>query len=61
MADWRIPLSRPDLNDADRAAVMAVLDSPILSWGEQGAGFESDFSAEDFATATALLGLRYDF
>ncbi|WP_299192825.1 preprotein translocase subunit YajC [uncultured Erythrobacter sp.] len=23
--------------------------------------FESDFSAEDFATATALLGLRYDF
>lgn len=23
--------------------------------------FDSDFSAEDFATATALLGLRYDF
>ena len=23
--------------------------------------YDSDFSAEDFATATALLGLRYDF
>ncbi|MEM7168115.1 MAG: DegT/DnrJ/EryC1/StrS family aminotransferase [Planctomycetota bacterium] len=43
--EWRIPLSRPDLDDTDRAAVARVLDSPILSWGEQGLGFEREFSA----------------
>lgn len=43
--EWRIPLALPDLDDIDRAAVARVLDSPILSWGEQGVGFEQDFSA----------------
>lgn len=36
----RIPLSSPDLNQADKAAVLEVLDSPSLSLGPKLAGFE---------------------
>ncbi|MCA8961127.1 MAG: DegT/DnrJ/EryC1/StrS family aminotransferase, partial [Planctomycetes bacterium] len=43
MNRWRIPLSRPDIDDQDRAAVAAVLERDILSLGEEALGFEHEF------------------
>src|SRR3954463_11867467 len=40
-----IPFGRPWLDDADRAAVAAVLESPILAPGPVGPEFEAAFSA----------------
>lgn len=50
---WRIPLSRPQINDSDRAAVLGVLNTSVLSLGEQLAGFEREFG-EFFGGAHAV-------
>lgn len=64
---WRVPLARPDLDEADRRAVMAVLDSPFLSLGPQLSAFEAAFealmhgapsSAVSSGTAGLFLALR---
>ncbi|MGE3163631.1 MAG: DegT/DnrJ/EryC1/StrS family aminotransferase [Planctomycetota bacterium] len=44
MNDWRIPLSRPDIDASDRAAVLRVLDTPWLSLGPENDALESEFS-----------------
>ncbi len=41
----KIPMSSPDLNDADRRAVLDVLETPILSIGPQVVAFEKAVSA----------------
>ncbi len=40
-----IPMSSPDLTDAEREAVAAVLRTPILSMGGEIQAFEAAFSA----------------
>ncbi|MEX2143792.1 MAG: DegT/DnrJ/EryC1/StrS family aminotransferase [Anaerolineales bacterium] len=40
MPDYRVPMSSPDLGEAERRAVAKVLDTPILSMGEQARAFE---------------------
>ena len=42
-ASLKIPMSSPDLTDAERAAVMAVLNTPNLSMGPQITAFENAF------------------
>lgn len=39
-----VPMSNPDLTDAERQAVAAVLNTPILSMGEQIDAFEKAFT-----------------
>ena len=41
----RIPMSSPDLTDAERQAVMDVLNTPNLSMGSQIQAFEESFCA----------------
>lgn len=41
----RVPMSSPDLTAAERAAVMQVMESPVLSMGEHTAGFEAEVAA----------------
>lgn len=43
--DAEIPFARPSITEAERAAVMAVLESPILTHGPACKGFESEFAA----------------
>src|SRR5512135_2038861 len=38
-----VPMSSPDLTDAERQAVMDVLNTPILSMGQQIEAFEDAF------------------
>ena len=38
-----IPMSLPDITDAERQAVLGVLNTPILSMGEQILAFEDSF------------------
>lgn len=38
---WRVPLSHPDLTDAERQAVMDVLQTPNLSMGPEHIAFEA--------------------
>lgn len=45
MTDKPIPMSSPDLTEAERAAVMQVLNSTTLSMGEHTSGFEAELSA----------------
>ncbi|QYK51083.1 MAG: DegT/DnrJ/EryC1/StrS family aminotransferase [Anaerolineales bacterium] len=45
MKDPRVPMSSPDLTAAERAAVMQVMESPVLSMGQHTAGFEADMCA----------------
>ncbi|MFZ3078385.1 MAG: DegT/DnrJ/EryC1/StrS family aminotransferase, partial [Bellilinea sp.] len=40
-----VPMSSPDLTDAERQAVLAVLQTPNLSMGPQITAFEAAFSA----------------
>ena len=42
---YRIPMSSPDLTDAEREAVAAVLRTPSLSMGSEITGFEAAFCA----------------
>ena len=44
-AEIRIPLSRPDITDADRALVLATLETPYLSLGPRVREFEERFAA----------------
>ena len=39
--DFKVPLSSPDITDAEREAVAAVLDTPNLSMGPQYQAFEA--------------------
>jgi perosamine synthetase len=39
----KIPMSSPDLNDADRQAVINVINTPILSMGKYTTNFEKAF------------------
>ncbi len=39
-----IPFARPSITQAEKDAVMAVLESPILTHGPECKGFESDFA-----------------
>ena len=43
MTSYKIPMSSPDLNDADRQAVLNVVNTPILSMGKYTADFEKAF------------------
>lgn len=45
MTDIRVPMSSPDLSEAERQAVAAVLATPVLSMGEQTAAFETAVKA----------------
>lgn len=45
MTDFRVPMSSPDLTDRERQAVAEVLNTPILSMGEQNRAFEEAVSA----------------
>jgi perosamine synthetase len=59
----RIPLSAPDVDDADRAAVMAVLRSRSLSLGPELSAFERDAAAylgttRAVATSSGTAGLH---
>ncbi len=50
----RIPLAKPEITDADREAVMAVLRTPHLSMGPKVGEFEQaicDYSGSKFAVA----------
>lgn len=44
-ATQTIPFGRPWLTDAERAAVLEVLDGPILTHGPQCTAFEEEFAA----------------
>lgn len=41
----RVPMSSPDINDAERDAVRRVLETPTLSMGAQLTAFEQNFAA----------------
>jgi dTDP-4-amino-4,6-dideoxygalactose transaminase len=43
MTQYKIPMSSPDLNDADRQAVINVINTPILSMGKYTTDFEKAF------------------
>lgn len=45
VATKMIPFARPSVTDAEKQAVMRVLDSPILTHGPECKGFEEDFAA----------------
>jgi perosamine synthetase len=51
-----IPFGRPWINDADRRAVAAVLESPILAHGPEANAFQEEFATfvGDGATAVAV-------
>jgi perosamine synthetase len=51
MSKERVPLSRPDINQADIDAVVAVLHTPNLSLGPTGPAFEQAFAR--------FLGMRH--
>jgi perosamine synthetase len=51
-----IPMSSPDLNDADRQAVLDVLNTPILSMGERILDFERVFC--DFTGAQHAIAVN---
>ncbi|MBV9523024.1 MAG: DegT/DnrJ/EryC1/StrS family aminotransferase [Alphaproteobacteria bacterium] len=61
-----IPFGRPIIGEAERAAVMAVLDGPILVHGPRATLFEREFAAwtgaayaTSTASCTAALHLAY--
>jgi perosamine synthetase len=41
MTDYRVPMSRPDIGEAERQAVLDVLHTPRLSMGDQTQAFEA--------------------
>jgi perosamine synthetase len=52
----KIPMSSPDLTDAERQAVMAVLNTPNLSMGDQIKKFEQTFC--DLTGAKYAIGVN---
>jgi len=51
-----VPMSLPNLTDAERAAVMAVLQTPNLSMGPQIAEFERRIAA--YVGASEAIGVN---
>ena len=43
MTQYKIPMSSPDLTDADRQAVIEVINTPNLSMGKWTPAFEKTF------------------
>ena len=43
MTQMKISMSSPDLTDADRQAVIDVINTPVLSMGKYTADFEKAF------------------
>ena len=63
MPDFRIPMSSPDLSDRERQAVADVLNTPVLSMGEQNLAFEQAIreysgSANAIAVSSGTAGLH---
>ncbi|MEX1071968.1 MAG: DegT/DnrJ/EryC1/StrS family aminotransferase [Anaerolineales bacterium] len=63
MTKYRVPMSAPDITDAERRAVAEVLDTPVLSMGEQTQAFERavcDYSgsAHAIAVSSGTTGLH---
>jgi perosamine synthetase len=56
MTNMKIPMSSPDLTDAERQAVMAVLNTPNLSMGDQIKKFEQTFC--DLTGAKYAIGVN---
>ncbi len=52
---WRIPLALPDIDDSDRAAVLRVLTSDVLSLGPEAETLEAEFAARLAGSMTALV------
>ncbi|MGB6681861.1 MAG: DegT/DnrJ/EryC1/StrS family aminotransferase, partial [Candidatus Bathyarchaeia archaeon] len=44
MNNKKIPLSRPDITEADREEVLGVLNTPNLSFGPKLGEFEREFA-----------------
>jgi len=60
---YRVPMSSPDLGEAERRAVAEVLDTPILSMGEQARAFEQAVcafsgAAHALAVSSGTAGLH---
>ena len=53
---YHVPMSSPDLTDAERAAVAAVLRTPSLSMGEEILGFEAAF--RDYTGLKHAIGVN---
>ena len=53
---YRVPMSSPDLTDAERSAVAAVLRTPSLSMGEEILGFEAAF--RDYTGLKHAIGVN---
>ncbi len=53
---YRVPMSSPDLTDAERAAVAAVLRTPSLSMGGEILGFEAAF--RDYTGLKHAIGVN---
>lgn len=66
MVDWRLPLSDLDYGEAERNAVLRVLQSKWLSMGPEVQAFEHEFAAMQgvkhaFAVSSATAGLHLAF
>ncbi len=55
MTAWRIRLASPEITDADRAAVLRVLHTPVLSRGPEGTALEEEFSRRLAGLPAALV------
>jgi perosamine synthetase len=53
---YRVPMSSPDLSEAERAAVAAVLRTPSLSMGGEILGFEAAF--RDYTGSKYAIGVN---
>ena len=53
---YHVPMSSPDLTEAERAAVAAVLRTPSLSMGEEILGFEAAF--RDYTGLKHAIGVN---
>jgi perosamine synthetase len=56
MDNMNIPMSSPDLTDLERQAVLAVLNTPVLSMGSQIKKFEQSFT--DLTGAKHAIGVN---
>ena len=56
ISKYRVPMSSPDLTEAERAAVAAVLRTPSLSMGGEILGFEAAF--RDYSGLKHAIGVN---
>lgn len=56
MPEFRVPMSSPDLSDRERQAVADVLNTPILSMGEQNQAFEQ--AVRDYTGAAHAIAVN---